>query len=271
VIAEFLADIDTNVQAELKTPVEIVDCAEFPKISELYLITRRWKRVRDVVVVSADMDGSTRLNFDKYAPTSASLFEAATGNMVKIVEAFNPDFVDIQGDGLFAIYHGDKRYERAFCAAETLRTFSEKVLMPRIEELMAERFPRTGLKVGMAAGILVVKKVGVRGKAQEPIWAGKPVAWAVKAAEAAEVNTVMVTKAVYNRLGENDYIAWSCGCSTGVPTKLWSQATVDALPDDEGVECHILRSAWCETCGDMFCQAILEGEKRRSDLPSVAA
>jgi class 3 adenylate cyclase len=266
-----MADFDERVRKELKAPVEIEDCGVFPDApDELYLEKRIWKRMEQVVVVAADLAGSTKLNFDRYAPTSASLYEALTGNLVRAVEEFEPEFVDIQGDGLFALFHGEGKFQRAFCAAVTVKTFGQRVLMPAIEDLMSERFPDVGMKVGMDAGILVAKNVGVRGR-NEPVWAGRPVGWAVKCSETAAVNEVVVTRAVFQKLEANDYIVFSCGCPDGSVVNLWTDTTVENLPDEDGVQCKRLRSSWCVKHGDEFCEAILDGKTKRPNIPARAA
>lgn len=151
-VSKILEDTGERAAKELRTPVTIEEVEEFLPLDTLYVEKRTWKKIEEVVVVSADLKGSTKLNFRKYAQTSAELYEAVTGNMVRIVDAFQPEFVDVQGDGLFALYHGDGRYRRALCAAITLKSFSEHKLVPAIEESMPDRSPETGLKVGMAAG-----------------------------------------------------------------------------------------------------------------------
>jgi class 3 adenylate cyclase len=233
-----------------------------------------------VVVVSADLKGSTKLNFDKYAQTSAQLYEAVTGNMVGIVSAFEPAFLDIQGDGLFALYHGDGCYRRALCAAITLKTFSERGLVPAIEASMPDRFPNTGLKIGMAAGILAAKKVGMRGT-NEPVWAGKPVNWATKCAAAADRNELVATRRVFQKFEQNDYVTHCCDCGTdpatgervpglGIPKELWTTTRVETLPEED-IDCKLLKSCWCPNHGDEFCTAILEGKTRRDDVRSLLA
>lgn len=278
-VSELLKDTGEHARKELRTPVEIEEVDEFPALADIYSEKRTWKKITDVVVVCADLKGSTKLNFDKYAQTSARLYEAVTGNMVRIVDAFEPKFVDIQGDGLFALYHGDGRYRRALCAAITLKSFSEHHLIPEIEASMTDRFPETGIKVGMAAGILAVKKVGVRGT-NEPVWAGKPVSWATKCAQEAERNELIVTRRVFQKFEENDYVTHSCGCGktpegelvpdTGTPTELWTTTQVGTLPEED-IDCKLLKSSWCSNHGDEFCTAILEGKTARSDIQRALA
>jgi class 3 adenylate cyclase len=274
-VSTLLKDTGELARKELRTPVEIEEPGDFPDLDSLYVEKRIWKKIDDVVVVAADLKGSTKLNFNKFAQTSARLYEAVTGNMVRIVSSFQPEFVDVQGDGLFALYHGDGRYRRALCAAITLKSFSEHYLVPEIEASMPERFPETGLKVGMAAGILAAKKVGVRGT-NEPVWAGKPVSWATKCAGAADRNQLIVTRKVFQKFEQNDYVTHSCDCGrdpvTGdrvpgqkIPSELWTTTQVTALPEAD-IDCKLLKSSWCPNHGDEFCSAILEGKTSREDV-----
>lgn len=123
--------------------------------------------------------------------------------------------------------------------------------------------------MGMAAGTLAVKNVGKPRKSQEPVWAGKPVNWAYKCAQAAERHQLIVTEKVWQRVQDNDYLRWSCGGSpnhgSGTPMDLWTDTIVDAL-GEAGHDCHLLESSWCTACGDDFCDAILAGKSRRPEV-----
>lgn len=271
-VLDFVDDLDGRVKDELATPVEITDEKTFTDLAELGLFTdkRTWKRVENVVVVVVDLKGSTKLDFVGYANTSARLYEALMSNCVRIADRFAASFVDIQGDGLFAMFHGDGAYERALCAGITFKTFSAEVLVPRIQSQFSERFPDTGLKVGMHSGTVVAKKVGIRGT-NEPVWAGKPVNWAFKAAQKADADELVATRRVFQKFEDNDYVTHSCGCQGGQPTggvnRLWSPREVETLPDAQS-DCMVLTSSWCKNHGDEFCQAILDGEKGRDDVPA---
>jgi class 3 adenylate cyclase len=264
-VDNLLNSLGNFVEGELTTGVEIIDCDEFP--SDYYLEARKWKRITDVVVVAADLADSTKLNFDKYVSTSASIYESATGGAVRCLTEFAPEFVDIQGDGMFALFHGHRRWERAFCAAVTVKTFSERELVPMVEKHLSPRTPTTGFKLGMAAGILAVKNVGVRGTS-EPVWAGKPVNWSYKCAQAASAHQLIITERVWNKVKDNDYVRYSCGCRGGV-SDLWSTVNVEKLPTEDWT-CRLLRSAWCINCGETFCNAILDGKTDRDDVPWAA-
>lgn len=258
-----LGDQHDSAKDDLTTPVEIVDVDTFPSMSDLYVEKRKWLRVRNVVAVATDLKESTTLNFDKYAQTSARLYEAVTGSIVRLFSLFDPQFVAIQGDGAFALFHGELAFERALCAGASIKKFSRRSVGPLIDEHFSESFPDTGLKTGLASGILVAKKVGVRGT-NEPVWAGKPVNFAVKCAQRADRHELIVTGAVYDKLAPNDYIDYSCGCPSGVPYPLWTEIEVEKLGKHS--KCMRLLSDWCDEHGDEFCRAILAGKKNRDDV-----
>jgi hypothetical protein len=62
---------------------------------------------------------------------------------------FDPQFMDIQGDGIFGLFHGDRAFERAVCGI-TLKGFSERSLERLIEELFDG-----GLEILLRAVVLV--------------------------------------------------------------------------------------------------------------------
>lgn len=272
-ISTVIDEIGAFAKDELTTPVEIIDCDEFPDEDDIYVDARKWLKIEDVVALAGDLTNSTKLSLNKHTNTSARIYEAATGGAIRIVlrPEFAPAFVDIQGDGFFALYHGTRSYERALCAAISLKTFSERHLVPLIEQRLGATVPETGFKAGLAAGTLAAKRVGAPRKTSEPVWAGKPVNWASKCAQQADIHELVVTEKVWNKVKDNDYVRFSCGCDgSGTPSSvstLWTGKTVPALLG-HGIDCWVLRQRWCALHGDQFCQAILDGQTDRVDVPS---
>lgn len=270
-VNEFLDDLRDRVDGELVNPVGIEEATNFP--DQFYVERRTWKRIRDVVAVVADLKRSTNLSYNRQPETTARIYEAATGNMVRTVERFEPDFVDIQGDGLFALFHGHRRYERAMCAAITLKSFGINALEAALEDHLGAEAPKTGIKVGMASGTIIVKNVGVRGT-NEPVWAGRPVNYATKCAQTADKQELIITPQVWEHFAENHWVAYSCGCgqADATPVELWDQITVDKLPEG-AADCRRLKAgvAWCSTHGDKFCQSILDGLRMRKSVAAAAA
>jgi class 3 adenylate cyclase len=269
-VKRLLEELQDKTRAELETPVKIEDYNEFPDVDNLRLEGRQWVRLKDVVAVVVDLKNSTRLDFQQRAGTSARLYEAVVGGCARIAHRFSPGFVDIQGDGLFALYHGENAFQRALCAGVTLKTFGQRTVEPATREKMGDTFPKTGLKVGMHSGTIVVKKVGLRGT-NEPVWAGRPVNWATKCGSKAEAGELIATRSVYGKFEHNQYVTHSCGRDGhGNPSAvnhLWNDVTVEALPDPT-VPCKVLKVPWCEVHGDAFCEAILAGKTRRPEVVS---
>lgn len=269
-ISEFLDGLDERARKALRTPVTIREVDDFPAVDDIPATGDTWLKIPDVVAVVCDLKGSTALSFNRYGQTSARLYEAVTGNSVRVLTRFDAAFIDIQGDGMFGLFHGERAYERAMCAGITLKTLSQKHLIPAIQqwEEASDRFPDTGLKIGMHSGVLVVKKVGVKVRGgeewKEPVWAGRPVNWAYKCAQAADANQLIATQSVYGKFEDNDYVTHSCGCGAP-PAPLWKDFPVHRLPQDK-VPTKLLGSAWCDVHGDEFCEAILDGKTSRDDV-----
>jgi class 3 adenylate cyclase len=206
----------------------------------------------------------------EYAKSSVKTYEAATGGAVHALAAFEPEYMDIQGDGVYALFGGDMRYERALCAAVTVRTWSEKTLVPALEKKFGERTPATGFKIGIASSRILGKRVGVRGT-HEPVWAGKAVNYSAKLAQETDRHEILVTERVFDHFKDNDYVRLSCGCDSisGTPTPLWTTSYSSKLPAGEDTV-HLLKSPWCDTHGNDFCDAIQNGQTDR-ELPAWVA
>ena len=133
-------------------------------------MARRWHKLSDAVAVVADLKNSTKLGTGKWAASTASIYEASTGSVVKIFDEFDADFLAIQRDGAFALFWGERRYERALCAGITIKRFSRN-MVERLEKRWPD-LPETGFKVGVASSRLLAKRIGTpRNPAQqEPVW-----------------------------------------------------------------------------------------------------
>ena len=243
-----------------------LDAADLPDAGNL-----TWFRVEDVVAVFADMKNSTQLSVGKYPQSTAAIYRAATGNVVKVFHDLDADFIQIQGDGAFGLFWGETAIERAICAGITIKTFSENVLQPKLEQRWPDA-PSTGFKVGVARGRTLVKNIGTprNSNEQEPVWAGKPVNHAAKAAQQADRNELIVTGSVWLAIENNDYLTQSCGHNNGGPSEpapLWDDVEIEKLGhDNDDAAGRLLTAQWCSECGPDFMAAILGGETDRDDL-----
>jgi len=234
-----------------------------------------WFRLKNVVTVFADLKSSTQLSVGKHPASTAAIYRAATGNVAQIMDSLDADFIQIQGDGVFGLFWGDKAFERAVCAGITVKTFSEKVLQPKLESRWPDA-PETGFKVGIASGRVLVKSIGTPRNVnqQEPVWAGKPVNYAAKAAQQADRNQLIVTGTVWLAIENNDYLTVSCAHgaddSAPSPATLWSDVEIEKLGHDvDDSAGRLLEACWCDACGPEFMQAILDGETNRDETNEV--
>jgi len=238
----------------------------------------KWLRVDNVVAAFVDLENSTQMSVGKHPRSTAAVYRAATGNAVKILHEFNADFIQIQGDGAFGLFWGDGAVERAMCAGITVKTFSERHLEPALESKWPNA-PKTGFKVGVASGRTLVKNIGTpRNPAeQEPVWAGKPVNYAAKAAQQASRRQMIVTGSVWLAIENNDFLTTSCGHdSAGAPvtgpSPLWEDVRIEKLDhDDDEATGRMLSASWCGSCGPDFVAAILNGETNRPESARVRA
>lgn len=265
-LAELLTDLDGRVRDELKSKPEVVDKGHDLDVDKLPIEARKWHRLTDGVAVVADLKSSTQLDVGKHPASTASIYEAATGNVVRILDDFDADYIAIQGDGAVGVFWGERRLERALASGVTIKTFSEKQLVPQLEKKWTT-LPETGFKVGIAASQLLVKRVGIpRTDHQEPVWAGKAVNYAAKCAQQANRHEMVVTGSVWDWVSGNDYLAVSCACSTP-SSAIWSDVEIERLsaedPERPGRKLH---AAWCDVHGEEYCAAILDGKKRRADV-----
>lgn len=263
---DLLTTLDERVKTEIEAgpevlEVDLLDLAKLPKPD-----ARKWVKQEGVVAVMCDLKGSTALGTGKHDRSTASIYEAATGGVVKVLHELGADFIAIQGDGAFGLFWGERPVERAMCAAITVRTFSEWHLTSRLEAKWPDG-PKTGFKVGVASGRVLVKLVGTlrTPDQQEPVWAGKPVNYAAKCAQQVDRHQVLITGPVWEAIKGIDFLAFTCGCSGSVPgtpdDSLWIEQRVEKLPDDEPAG-RLLKAAWCQTHGEPFMAAILAGERR---------
>lgn len=269
----FLTDLDDSVRTELGSkPAVDTNWSGDVDVQSLPIEARRWVEIPDLVAVVADMKNSTKMSTGKHAASTASIYQAATGGVVGVLNQFEADFIQIQGDGAFGLFWRDDRYERAICAAITIQSFGGH-LTDRLEAKWPDA-PTSGIKVGVASSRVLVKRIGTpRNPAQqEPVWAGKAVNYAAKAAQGAERHELVITGTVWDAIEKNDFLTVTCGCPGGVPVQLWEDAEIDRLPhDDPDAHGRVLRSSWCAAHGEDFCNRILGGETVRPEVEGERA
>jgi class 3 adenylate cyclase len=266
-----LDSCDDHVADELSGMPEVKDVNDFDPADEAPPIdARRWLRVEDVVAVVADLQSSTKLGLNKYAASTASIYEAALRPVVDIFQEFGAGWIPIQGDCVIGLFWDEMAIERGMCGGITAKTFSQKSLVPRLTKKW-DTLPATGFKVGVASSTVLVKRVGVpRTPHQALVWPGKAVNYAVKGAQSAAAHDLVVTGSVWDAIATNDYLVYSCGCGRGPSDSIWSDHEIPALDHDNADQSgRKLTSQWCDNCGVAFCEAVLSGKTNRPEVNSL--
>ncbi|MDZ7793938.1 MAG: hypothetical protein U5P10_09685 [Spirochaetia bacterium] len=151
-----------NEQIELfnqKNNIDIID--SIPDTNNIPKEGNKWLKINDVICVYTDMIGSTRLSAEqKYDSSTASAYELFTGTIIKIFHFYDASYVEVQGDGVFALFNKNEIY-RSLVSAVTVKTFVEKSFIPLYKQ-------RSKLDLGVHIGIdkktVLVKKIGLRQK-----------------------------------------------------------------------------------------------------------
>lgn len=82
----------------------------------------RWLKIKDVICVFVDMKNSTKLSASHHAGTTARAYTLFTGTAVRLFKEFGASYIDIKGDGVFALFNSNEVHA-AFASAVTFKTF----------------------------------------------------------------------------------------------------------------------------------------------------
>jgi class 3 adenylate cyclase len=219
---------------------------------------KHWLRIPDVICVYVDMINSTQFSAEKNDKTTAGVYQLFTNTAVKIFHEFDAPYIDVRGDGVFALFNSNQFYT-SIASAITFKTFSQKVFTKIIEE-------KTDIEIGCHIGIdqktLLVRKIGLKRKngrtdRQNEVWAGKPVNMASKLASLSKSGELIVSDRYFNKI-KSDLVLKSCGCPNDKKEDLWESIdlTNDSRFDfDRG---YVLKSIWCEKHGKEYCEEIIK-------------
>ncbi|MDL1971241.1 MAG: hypothetical protein LWW94_09835 [Candidatus Desulfofervidaceae bacterium] len=252
-----------NDQKEKINSLEVIDKEPIPSEEDMSLEVGRWYRIRNVVSLYIDMRGSTQLTNKKYIKTSAKMYEIFTGGLIKVLKQkeFKAHFIDIKGDGGFALWKERFGSVKALLAAITFKTFVEKYLKDYVKKQITDW--NISSKIGIAKGNVLVKRIGARNIQSKrynwAVWAGKPVNISAKLSDEADGDTILVTYEVFSDISQQNfynYLVLSCGCPTGKKVNLWSERR--DLEEKFSNKIWELKSKWCDRHGEEYINKVLE-------------
>ena len=226
-----------------------------------------WLQIPNVTAVFADLKKSTQLSANSQsARTAAYAYTYFIRAMTVILERFGSRYIDIQGDGIFGLFSGNESEFTATAAAITMRTSVEREVAVRFNRNTSSDWTLTA-GIGIDRGTLLVRRLGLRGAKQNEVWAGKPVNMAAKLSSLANSNQIVVSDRVftlYNRAStvRRQALLSPCACEVS-RRRRWSRLAVSKRRGLDFANAYGLSSAWCETHGVEFCEALITGRHPR--------
>jgi class 3 adenylate cyclase len=217
-----------------------------------------WLRIPEIICVFVDMIGSTKLSAVNHDVSTAGVYQLFTGTAVRLFHEFESPYIDVRGDGVFALFNRNQKY-RALASTITFKTFVEDYFTNTVKN-------KTGLNIGSHIGIdqktVLVRKIGLKRKngrtdRQNEVWAGKPVNMAAKLASLSKVGELLCSERYFKSL-ESNLVLKSCGCPNNESKDLWEKISVIEDTRFDFDYAYKLKSIWCQNHGKDYCKRILE-------------
>ncbi len=261
-LPEYLRDCISQQIEIYKNGQSITVYNEIPDTSDIPIENpNHWLRIPDVICVFVDMMGSTKLSAAKHDKGTAGAYQLFTGTAVRIFHELEAPYIDVRGDGVFALFNSNQAY-RALVAAVTFKTFANLEFTPRIKNITTVD---VGCHIGIDQKTVLVRKIGLKKKngrtdRQNEVWAGKPVNMASKLSSMSNDNQLIVSDRFYNNIS-NDKARYSCGCPNEEKKLLWEEIDVTNNKLFDFNKAHSLDTNWCETHGTEYFNDLLKLDK----------
>ena len=174
---------------------------DIPETSDIPIQnSQAWLRIPDVICVFIDMKDSTKLSAATHDKETAAAYQLYTGGAVRLLDNFGPAYIDVRGDGAFALFNKGQEH-RALVAAVTFKTFAREIAVKRIKELTGQQ---VGSHIGIDQKTVLVRKIGMkridgRTDRQNEVWAGKPVNMAAKLSAMSDDDQILASDRFHNR------------------------------------------------------------------------
>lgn len=261
-LPKFLRNQAADAINLFKESVSITVFNEIPETTSIPIENKfHWLRIPDVICVFVDMIGSTKLSAAKHDKSTASIYQFFTGTAVNFFHEMEAPYIDVRGDGVFALFNSNQVY-RAFVSAVSFKTFVDLEFVPRIKS-------KANLDIGCHIGIdqktLLVRKIGLkrtngRSDRQNEVWAGKPVNMASKLASLSKHNQLFVSSRYFQNL-KSEKARNSCGCPNGENEFLWKEFDLSNNKNFDFEKAYFLESNWCTKHGVEYFDSLLKLDK----------
>jgi len=259
-IQEFIKELKENSEKRFKD-FEIEEITSISRIKEeAYLEKPTWIGGDEkFVCLFIDLNKSSKMSFGKLPKTMAKIYDYFTQNIVDVFNNldFTADYIDIKGDGAFAIFEGENASYKAFYTAITFKELFDKNIKIKFQD---DEGNNLSCKIGIHKDKILVKKIGKRGDYNE-VWAGRLVNNSAKLAEKYKNISTTSTPII---LSENIYLDFEknpkfglYNCHNGenniLDQKISTFIKVDDFDDETfGNKFYYTEVNWCKYCADDY-------------------
>lgn len=156
----------------------------------------------DATVLYADIADSTKLVDTSDSHFAAEVYRAYLTCAATIVRANGGVITAYDGDRIMAVFIGDSKDSNSVKTALQINGAVHDVINPSL----AGQYPKANYRLRYVIGIdtspLFVARIGVRND-NDLVWVGRAANHAAKPAAINEDNTIFITAAVFNQLGDS--------------------------------------------------------------------
>ena len=262
----FVKEIFDDIKNNFLEDIKIIEMENIPNEEYFKLEIQQWIKIKNIVCVYIDLASSTKINIEENQKLAAHIFNSYIKAVVKIFKEYQCKYIDIQGDGGFALFDGDNKVTKAVVSAVTIKTLLSRDTN-YLSNFVSDKLKNTNLslRVGIHQGSILAKKAGIRGE-NEIVWLGDVVSVASKICNLKfyennqfKSDTIRITETIYQNL-TNKHLTISCGCG-GEAVDLWKKYIFEK-PYFGLNNLYILTTNWCEKCGDDFSYNAINNTKR---------
>lgn len=263
-IEQIYNNIDADIEELERKSLSIQVVNKIPEYT--YLETFKWFAIPNLTCVFVDMVDSTKLPLNE---DSARVYQVFVSSFVKIFKEFNAEYIDIKGDGGFALFTGKESVIPALCSAITFKSVCYNKIRNKF------KYKEISSHIGIDTGQSIVKRIGLKGENNNEVWLGIPVNTASKLLSLAGRNEIAITKRVFDIINQEEYkkyLVYSCGCDSNngtinnVPVNLWEEIDTPSYVKINTLKIYKLLANWCSVHGDQFCESIMNIYKKRNNV-----
>lgn len=241
--------------------IKVTNRNDIPNTAEIPLDKpNHWLEIPNVICVYVDMINSTQLSAETQNRSMAKVYRLFTNSIVRIFDYYESPYIDIKGDGVFALFNASTPY-KALVAAVTVKTVVENFIEKKIKSITGEEH---GAHIGIDQKTILVRKLGFRRFAdrtdrQNEVWAGKVVNMAAKLASLSKTHQLLVSDRYFKNI-QNKLVLKSCGCGSESlqPVDLWKEIIVSDNDKFDFEKAYLLESQWCSIHGLEFIKKVLK-------------